>query len=157
MLSATPSNETLFTLHYCYYIETLNNRLFRWLAHLLCFIQTVLAALLMTQSIPMQWGGFLFAMLIFVQMVYRPVGRVAHAAIQASRYYEVLCASPTLTESELQQRLRVIAQNDSPASHQVRELAYNCAAMATDSKLSPLTGWLTRLLGRLTSTPTPQI
>ncbi|QPR26771.1 hypothetical protein I6G97_09750 [Edwardsiella hoshinae] len=153
MSPATPSSETLFTLYYCYYIEILNNTLFRHLAHLIGASQMLIAALLMMQLVPMQWGGFFLAMLILMQLFYRPTGRSAQAAIQASRYFDVLHMPPSLTDDELHQRLQVIAQNDSPASRRVCDLAYNCAAIATGAKPDPLTGWITRLLGRLTSTP----
>ncbi|MGL5344809.1 MAG: hypothetical protein ACRC9O_09440 [Plesiomonas sp.] len=153
MSQANPSSDTIFTLYYNYYIEVLTSTLFRRLAQLLWLCQTLLAAILMMQLMPIQWGGFLIFIIIQIQIVYRPTGKAAYSGLQANRYNDVLQMRHALTDDELSQHLQRIARDDSLVSYGLCELAYNCAAIATGEKCVPLTGWVARLLGRVTFIP----
>ncbi|EDT7807115.1 hypothetical protein NRW27_000427 [Salmonella enterica] len=136
-----PSSDTIFQLHYSYYIEIFTYILLRRITRLLWFIQIIAACAVMTNALPAWISGSLMIICTYFLCAYRTHGDSIRAAIQACRYSELISRSDELTDNEIKVQLRLLEYNDSSVMNVFLNPAYYraCIRNGVTPETRPLT------------------
>ncbi|WP_370558571.1 hypothetical protein NMD70_09735 [Edwardsiella tarda] len=108
-----PSNEQLFILNYCHYLEAMTEILNRRCERTICFFQFLLGSAVFAQSSYGWLFGGLVATCAAITYAWNPGKIAANARKQAFRYQQLLNEVNNLTSEELQQKTELIEQDDS--------------------------------------------
>ncbi|EDQ2965864.1 hypothetical protein C3O00_001718 [Salmonella enterica subsp. enterica serovar Mountpleasant] len=137
-----PSSDTIFQLHYSYYIEIFTYILLRRITRLLWLIQIVTACAVMAGALPVWLSGLLMIISTYFLCAYRTHGDSIRAAIQANRYSDLISRSNELTDDEIKAQLRLLEYDDSDVMNVFLNPAYYRACIRNG--MTPETRPLTR-------------
>jgi hypothetical protein len=137
-------SDTLFRVHYSYYLEHMNSTLNRNIFNFLSMVQVVLGGTVMADLSKTFVLGLVIAVLSAILFIYKP-GEIAGRSKQQAKRYESLLNTATVNESEVLAQLSVLKEFDSHIPGSLISSAWIRAAIASGSPRSEITSAIAEL------------